>query len=109
MKEKCHDFQAWELPAKTQISMAVKLTFCGEKNCLQGKETKGTKSKQTGSTDFSSTANICQKCEVHSRTAIAHCSCVIVNTAAAVTLTGSHAYTLLHHVWAEKKSMFSKF
>ena len=104
MKEKCRDFQAWELPAKTQLSMAVKLTFCREKFCLQGKETKGTKNKtKTGSTDFSSAANTCQKYEVHSHMAIAHCSYVIVNTAAAVTLPGSHAYTLLRHVLAEKR------
>ena len=51
---------AWELSAKMQISMAVKLTFHGEKKiCLRGKEIGGTNKKRIkkGSTSFSSALN----------------------------------------------------
>ena len=81
-----------------------KTDFLQRRILSAGKRNQGYKKQnKTGSTDFSSAANTCQKYEVHSHMAIAHCSYVIVNTAAAVTLLGSHAYTLLRHVLAEKR------
>ena len=71
--------QAWELSAKMQICVAVKLTFCRERK-LQGKEIGSTNKKKKGSTGFSSALNNHKTYRARSRAAIACLRCVILNT-----------------------------
>ena len=96
--------QAWELSVKTQISTAVKQTFCAEKKCVQGKEIGCKKEKEApvlvphqiwSTFTCSSHPSWSRNCEQN----------LLLLSWTGNRLERSHSYTLLRYVSAKKKRM----